>query len=102
MRDALEKYLGGPAGQFPDRYKNVSPLNHVSITSPPTISIYGIKDRLVPSEQAERLDRALAAAGVIHETCLLPGADHNFDANWGSLATQFAREKIKEFLKKNS
>jgi hypothetical protein len=55
----------------------------------------------VPREQADKLGQVLAAAGVAHETYLLPGADHGFDANWGAMSTEFAREKIKGFLGKH-
>lgn len=44
--------------------------------SPPTITVLGGSDRIVPKEQAMMLDQALAAAGATHETYVLPGADH--------------------------
>jgi acetyl esterase/lipase len=101
IRDALKKYVGGSITQFPDRYKALSPLSHIDAKSPPTITILGLSDSVVPREQADKLDRALAAADVAHETYLLPGTDHDFDFNWGAISTQFARSKIKAFLEKH-
>jgi acetyl esterase/lipase len=101
VREALATYVGGPVAQFPDRYKAISPLNYVGSKTPPTITILGLSDRMVPKEQAVRLDQALDAAGIAHETYFLPGTDHGFDANWGNLATQLARAKIKAFVEKN-
>lgn len=101
VRDALRHYVGGPVAEFPDRYKAISPLTYIGPFSPPTITILGLSDRIVPREQADELDRALDAAGVTHETDLLPWADHGFDANWGSLGAQFSRARIKAFIEKN-
>jgi acetyl esterase/lipase len=102
VRDAFQKYVGGSVAEFPDRYKAISPLTYVNSQTPPTITVLGLSDRIVPREQAEKLDHALAAAGVVHETYFLPGTDHGFDVNWGSIATQFSRAKIKAFIEKNS
>jgi acetyl esterase/lipase len=99
-RPALREYLGGPPDEVPDRYRLLSPLNHVGAGTPPTITLLGTSDRLVATEQAERLDQGLAGAGVPHETYLIPATDHGFDVNWGGFATQIARDKIGAFLEK--
>lgn len=96
--NVLMRYVGGSLAQYPDRYRILSPINHVGAKSPPTITFLGARDRLLPASQALALDRALAGAGVIRETYLLPGSDHSFDANWGGFATQFARAKVGPFL----
>lgn len=100
IRDALRLFIGGSPAEYPDRYRLVSPVTFVSASSPPTITVLGLSDRIVPPDQAETLDRALSAAGVRHETYLLPGADHVFDANWGAISTEIARRKIMAFLEK--
>jgi hypothetical protein len=71
VHDALQKYIGGPPGLFPDRFTALSPVTYVSAKSPPTITILGLSYRIVPREQADALDRALAAVGVARETYLL-------------------------------
>jgi acetyl esterase/lipase len=98
VRDALRRYIGGPPDTYPDRYREVSPVSHVAATSPPTFTVLGDHDRIVPSDQARALDGALAAAGVAHETLLLPAADHGFDTNWGGFGTQLAQARIERFL----
>jgi acetyl esterase/lipase len=98
LRRALEAYLGGSPAAFPDRYALLSPLTHVTNRAPPTLTLMGKMDRTVPLLHTERLDRALANAGVPHETILLSGADHAFDTSWGAFATQVARAKLKQFL----
>lgn len=100
IRDALRQYVGGSPADYPERYRLASPVTFVSASSPPVITVEGLSDRIVPADQAEALDRALGAAGVRHETYLLPGADHVFDANWGAISTEIARRKIMAFLEK--
>lgn len=100
VRPAMRQYIGGSPEAFPDRYRLLSPLTHVSPSAPPTITLLGTNDRLVSTDHARALDNALAEAGVPHETYLLPGNDHCFDSNWGGFGTQIARAKIKEFLQR--
>jgi acetyl esterase/lipase len=97
---ALERYIGGTPSEYPGRYRLLSPLSHVSARTPPTITVLGQSDRIIPANQAHALDRALSDAGVAHETFLLPGQDHTFDANWSGLGTQFARAEIEAFLER--
>jgi acetyl esterase/lipase len=98
---AMDAYIGGPPSEFPDRYKILSPVSHINKHSPPTITLQGETDRIVPVDQAIVLAEALAAAGVDHETYLFPWANHGFDVNWGSIATQVARTKVTGFLRKH-
>jgi acetyl esterase/lipase len=101
VQPMLERYVGGPPAALAARYLLLSPLSHVSRHSPPTIVLHGERDRVVPVMQATRLDRALAAAGVAHETYLFPWGDHGFDANLSALATQVARAKVRDFLRRH-
>jgi acetyl esterase/lipase len=98
VQDALRRYIGGPPDAHPDRYRAVSPVVHVAPTSPPTLTTLGERDRIVPLDQARALDTALTAAGIAHETVLLPAADHGFDTNWGGFGTQIAQARIERFL----
>lgn len=98
---AMNAYIGGPPSEFPDRYKILSPVSHINRHTPPTITLQGETDRIVPVDQAIILAEALAAAGIDHETYLFPWANHGFDVNWGSIATQVARAKVTAFLLKH-
>ena len=100
-RAALDTYLGGSPAQFPERYRLLSPVSHVSAHSPPTLMLLGTRDRIVPLDQAEALGEVLKKAGVPHEIILLSAADHGFDMNWGGISTQIARAKILGFLAKH-
>jgi len=98
---AMDAYIGGSPSELPDRYKILSPVSHINTQTPPTITLQGETDRIVPVQQAMILAKALAAAGIDHETYLFPWANHGFDVNWGSIATQVARAKVVAFLQKH-
>jgi acetyl esterase/lipase len=46
VRPLMKEYLGGAAEDFPDRYRLLSPLTHVTAKAPPTITVIGTSDRL--------------------------------------------------------
>ena len=100
-RECLTTYIGGTPAQFPDRYQVLSPISHIGARTPPTITFLGRSDRIVTLEQAGELQTALARAGVVHPTWLLPATDHGFDFNWGGFNTQFARAKVEQFLREH-
>lgn len=102
VQNVMREYIGGPPTQHPERYRVVSPLSYVGANTPPTMTLLGTSDHIVPIDQARSLDQALAQAGVTHETYLLPGNDHGFEVNWGGFGAQFAREKVKAFLRSMS
>lgn len=98
IQAALKQYIGGSPSEFPDRYRILSPLSHIGAKTSATITILGTSDRIVPTDHAIALDRALTQAGVVHKLYFLNATDHGFDANWGGFATQIARAKIGDFL----
>lgn len=100
IRSALRDYLGGTPSEYPERYRLISPIHHVDRRSPPTLTLIGQQDRIVPAEQAVLLDQAFQRAGAHHELWLIPAADHGFDFNWNGLATQAARQRVSQFLQR--
>jgi acetyl esterase/lipase len=61
--------------------RQISPINHVSKESAPTLIIHGNADKLVPIQQAEIIITKLKEAGVPAELAVKPGASHG----WGGL-----------------
>jgi len=53
VRPLMKQYISGTPEEFPDRYRLLSPLTHVSAKAPPTITILGASDRLVAKEQSK-------------------------------------------------
>jgi len=97
----MHAYIGGPPERYSGRYDLLSPTSHVTRSTPPTITLQGEADRVVPAEQAELLEEAFEEKGAHVETYFFPWADHGFDFIWSSLATQTAREKLRVFLGKH-
>lgn len=68
---AASRLVGGPLPELREAALAASPLTHVSPDDPPMLILHGTHDAVIPSEQAVRFDRALAAAGVDHTLVLL-------------------------------
>jgi len=72
-----------------------SPLTYVRAGMPPTISIHGDADPLVPYNHSVRLQEALQKAGVAHELVTVPGGGHG---NFAPDQWQRAYAAIEKFL----
>jgi acetyl esterase/lipase len=68
---AASRLVGGPLPEVREAALAASPLTHVSTDDPATLLVHGTNDVVVPADQAVRLDRALAAAGVDHTLVML-------------------------------
>ena len=78
-----------------DVAKASSPLTYVRAGVPPTISIHGDADPLVPYAHSVRLQEALQKAGVAHELVTIPGGGHG---NFAPDQWQRAYAAIEKFL----
>jgi len=58
--------------------RNISPINHLSADSPPTLIIHGDKNTLVPIQQAQIMVEKLEQAGVEAKLVVKPGAQHGW------------------------
>jgi len=81
-----------------DIAKASSPLTYVRAGVPPTISIHGDADPLVPYNHSVRLQEALQKAGVAHELVTVPGGGHG---NFSPAEWQRAFAAIEKFLAAN-
>jgi acetyl esterase/lipase len=57
--------------------KQLSPITYVNAKYPPTLIIHGDSDKIVPLQQAQAMDHALARAGVEHKLEVIPGGGHD-------------------------
>jgi acetyl esterase/lipase len=58
------RLIGGPLAELREAALAASPLVHVSGDDPPSLLIHGRNDTTIPVDQAVRLEKSLAAAGV--------------------------------------
>lgn len=70
--------LGATRTEDPARWRQASPVTHVSKAVPPTFIVHGLSDPTVDYVQAVELANALRAHGVAHELMLLEGIGHMF------------------------
>ena len=74
--DLVPQFLGGTRQEIPQRFREASPVNHITSSSPPVFIYHGGADKLVPPEHAWAFSAALAKHHVEHELFWLPHRDH--------------------------
>ncbi|KOG13828.1 hypothetical protein ADK34_30215 [Streptomyces viridochromogenes] len=97
IRQATQEYTGGTKAQHPDRRHASLPVHHVRPGLPPTLTIQGEDDRLIPVSRMHLLDKALTDAGVEHRSVELPWSSHLFDLTRGDFATQISAGVLEQF-----
>jgi acetyl esterase/lipase len=93
-------FLAGTPDSAAEAYRQSSPITFVTKDDPPTLTIHGTADTLVPPDQAERLDQALQKAGVPHELLLLEGQGHGFRGEAVNKSREAMYRFFDEHLKK--
>jgi acetyl esterase/lipase len=98
VRQVLETFLGGPPDQMEERYKAASPSSLVTANLPPSLLIYGGKDRIVEAKFGQAMADRLKQAGSPVVYIQIPWADHAFDAVFNGLSNQLALYYTERFL----
>lgn len=76
--------------------QKLSPITLVNLKYPPTLIVHGDEDKIVPLQQAQAMDQALAKAGVERKLEIVPGGGHD-DKTFGPgilKALQWFKEKL--------
>jgi acetyl esterase/lipase len=97
-REVLEGFLGGTPTTIPNAYREASPVNFVSASTPPTLLIHGVKDELVSVNQSDLLDARLVATKRPHLYLRFPWATHGCDYFFNGLCGQISTYAIERFL----
>jgi acetyl esterase/lipase len=75
------KVVGGDSAHAKEVFRLCSPVNYITASSPPIITIHGDQDKAAPYEQAPLLHNKLKQAGVKNYLFTVKGKKHgNFDA----------------------
>ncbi len=76
----LVSFMGGKRfEQAREQYLEASPLTHLTADDPPTLTLHGTIDSVVPFVQAEMLDRKAAQLNVPHRLVAFPGWPHSMN-----------------------
>jgi acetyl esterase/lipase len=97
-RDVLDQFLGGGPDGRQALYRQASPIYAVRQGLPPTLLIYGGRDRIVEARYGKRLAQELQAQGNIAAYLEIPWADHAFDAVFHGPSNQLALYYTEQFL----
>ena len=95
----IEDFLGGTDVEVPQKYYEASPINYVTLQTPPTLLIHGGNDAHVHFEQSEMLDRRLQENNVKHLLLGLPWATHACEYSLDGPSGQLARYTIERFVR---
>jgi acetyl esterase/lipase len=93
--DAFDQAVEWISGRQ-DVAKSVSPLQYVSASAPPVLTIHGSADDVIPYSQSVRLHKALSDAGVANQLLTLEGAHHG-DFTAGQIARAYGA--VRSFLR---
>ena len=93
----IAEVVGKTPAQDSLLYKNSSPVNFVSSSSPPTMLLHGGRDQLVKASQANLLHAKLDAAGVVNEYAFYADEGHG----WTGLNLINSFIRIQSFLAAN-
>jgi acetyl esterase/lipase len=94
-------FLGGGPDEWPELYRQISPISHVGPDTPPTLQIVGEHDVYVGGSSAiADLHEKLRAAGVPAIKLQIPRTDHAFDMFFPEVspAAQTAMYEVDRFL----
>ena len=85
-----------PKNDIEARLKQLSPITLVNPKYPPTLIVHGDDDKLVPLQQSQAMDHALAKASVEHKLDVIPGGGHDVKTFGPGLmkALQWFKEKL--------
>ncbi|HUJ20957.1 MAG TPA: prolyl oligopeptidase family serine peptidase, partial [Bryobacteraceae bacterium] len=72
---AVGELMGGPPGEFAERYRTASPMEMVPLSVRVRL-VHGTEDSVVPIEISNNYQKAATRAGDDAGMVVLPGADH--------------------------
>jgi acetyl esterase/lipase len=101
-RGVLQSLLGGSPDEQPDLYRQASPIHfvtpHRTHPLPPSLLIYGGRDRVVQAKYGRALEQQLQSVGTQVAFLEIPWADHAFDTVFNGLSNQLALYHTERFL----
>lgn len=98
VRAIEEAFLSGTPDSAPARYRDASPVTHVSRRLPPTLLLYGRRDHVVEARFGRMLDERLRSTGTTSVLLEIPWAEHAFDIIPSGLSSQIALYYVERFL----
>ncbi|ABW25174.1 alpha/beta hydrolase [Acaryochloris marina] len=98
VKSVLRSFIGGDPKQFPEKYRQASPIHAVKPNLPPTLLVYGAQDHLVEVKYGRKMLKKLQSEKNIVVMLDIPWAEHAFDAVFSGVSNQFALYYTERFL----
>lgn len=98
-RPTVSWFFGRTYDEDPELYAHASPISHVHPGAPPTLTIHGTSDEIVPNSQADQLSHRLDSMGVVHEDYRFPLWPHALILV--SRVYDFCMPKMDDFLRRH-
>lgn len=100
MRDFFVEMMGGTPEEKPETYRLLSPIQHVSPDSPPTLLLQGSDDVFYLTPGVRRLHHDLHKAGAVSILAEFPHTEHGFDLVLPSASpvARRANREVERFL----
>lgn len=97
-RTVLKNFLGGTPEEFPELYRQASPINYPRPNLPPTLLIYGKRDHLVQAKFGRQLYDKLRVTNNPAILLEIPWAEHAFDIVFFGVSNQISLYYTERFL----
>ena len=97
-QEATKYFLGETYDKNPEIFVKASPLTYISPGDPPTLTMHGSIDKVVPIYQGDVLDKILKQNDVTHEYHRLQGWPHTMDATVP--VNEYVQNVMTNFFKK--
>ena len=98
IQTILTNFLGGSPEEYPELYKQASPINYSRPNLPPSFLIYATRDRLVQAKFGRQMYDKLKAEDNQVVYLEVPWAEHAFDAVFFGVSNQLALYYTERFL----
>lgn len=98
VRSLMRTYIGGTPDELPAAYAQASAVTYAGGRLPPTLLVYGTRDRIVSARVGVELHERLRASGNVSVLLQIPWADHAFDAIPSGTSAQLALYYTERFL----
>ena len=76
VQDVVNKLLGEPHGKDSGLARSASPIFNIDLKTPPHMLVHGVKDKVVPVDQARRFHAALQKTGIDCQYIEMKDAGH--------------------------
>lgn len=97
-QEVLKNFLGGTPEQFPELYRQASPIHYPRPNLPPTLLVYGTKDNVIRVEFGQQMYNKLRSTDNPAIWLEIPWAEHAFDTVFFGVSNQLALYYTERFL----